>query len=107
MSIRGSQDATFIDADSVKLTNVELPVLPPQLVGVFDVDDWFRVYINGVLIPYNKYNYTSQKTSNEITFNFGTGSLDGDGRLVATATELGYILESGDEFGITGKFLEL
>jgi hypothetical protein len=60
-----------------------------------------------VLIPYNKYNYTSQKTSNEITFNFGTGSLDGDGRLVATATELGYILESGDEFGITGKFLEL
>ena len=107
MSIRGSQDATFIDADSVKLTNVELPVLPPQLVGVFDVDDWFRVYINGVLIPYNKYNYTSQKTSNEITFNFGTGSLDGDGRLVATATEFGYILESGDEFGITGKFLEL
>jgi hypothetical protein len=107
MSIRGSQDATFIDADSVKLTNVELPVLPPQLVGVFDVDDWFRVYINGVLIPYSKYNYTSQKTSNEITFNFGTGSLDGDGRLVATATELGYILESGDEFGITGKFLEL
>jgi hypothetical protein len=107
MSIRGSQEGTFVDSDTIKLTNVELPVLPPELVGVFDVNDWFRLYVNGVLIPNTKYSYTETIDSNEIYFNFGTGSLDGDGRLVATATELGYILESGDEFGITGKFLEL
>jgi hypothetical protein len=107
MSIRGSQEGTFVDSDTIKLTNVELPVLPPELVGVFDVNDWFRLYVNGVLIPNTKYSYTETIDSNEIYFNFGTGSLDGDGRLVATATELGYTLENTDELGITGKFKEL
>ena len=106
MSIRGSQDATFVDADTIKLTNVSLPTLPPQLNGVFDVDDWFRIYINGVLIPHGKYNSYFQELK-EIYMNFGTGSLDGDGNMVATNTELGYVLENSDEFGVTGKFLEL
>jgi hypothetical protein len=107
MSIRGSQEGTFVDSDTIKLTNVELPVLPPELVGVFDVNDWFRLYVNGVLIPNTKYSYTETIDSNEIYFNFGTGSLDEDNNLVPSSTELGYILENTDELGITGKFKEL
>ena len=100
MSIRGSQEATFIDADTVKLENVELPKLPPELNGVFNQDDWFRVYINGVYVPPTKYTYTGSYVDNEIVFNFETGS-------VSTPTTLGYILETTDEIGITGKFIEL
>ncbi len=100
MSVRGSQEATFVDADSIKLTNVELPKLPPQLVGSFNEDDRFRVYINGVLIPTAKYSYTGSYANNEILFNFSTGS-------AITATDLGYEIDSGDEIGITGKFIEL
>ena len=107
MSIRGSQDATFVDADTIKLTNVDLPKLPPELNGIFDVNEWFRVYINGVLVPNPKYSYTGSQAANEIYFNFGTGSLDGEGNYVASSTELGYILENTDEFGVTGKFIEL
>jgi hypothetical protein len=100
MAVRGSQEGTFVDADSIKLTNVKLPKLPPQLVDSFNEDDRFRVYINGVYIPSTKYSYTSSYVDNEITFNFSTGS-------VITATDLGYEIESGDEIGITGKFIEL
>jgi hypothetical protein len=111
MSIRGSHEATFVDADTVKLENVELPKLPPELNGVFDTNDWFRVYINGVLIPHTKYSYTGSLIENEIYFNFSTGSLEVSGSyptdLIASSTDLGYILESDDEFGITGKFIEL
>ena len=111
MSIRGSKDATFVDADTVKLTDVELPKLPPQLDGVFDTDDWFRVYVNGVYVPPTKYSYTGSYVDNEIVFNFNTGSLPVSGSyptdLISTNTDLGYILESDDEFGITGKFVEV
>jgi len=111
MSIRGSQEATFVDADTIKLENVELPKLPPELNGVFDVTDWFRVYVNGVFIPSAKYSYTGSYANNEIVFNFSTGSLSVGGSypddLVSTTTDLGYILESDDEYGITGKFIEL
>ena len=111
MSIRGSQEATFVDADTVKLENVELPKLPPELNGVFDVTDWFRVYINGVFIPSVKYSYTGSYANNEIVFNFSTGSLSLGGSypddLQSSETDLGYILESDDEYGITGKFIEL
>ena len=100
MSVRGSQEATFVDADSVKLTNVELPKLPPELSESFNEDDRFRVYVNGVLIPSAKYSYTGSYVDNEITFNFNTGS-------VISATELGYEVENDDEIGITGKFIEL
>jgi len=100
MAVRGSQEGTFIDADSVKLTNVELPKLPPELAGSFNEDDRFRVYVNGVYIPPAKYSYTGSYANNEIVFNFDTGS-------AITATTLGYEIESTDEIGITGKFIEL
>ena len=100
MSIRGSQEATFVDASTVKLENVEFPKLPPELNGVFNLDDWFRVYINGVYIQPAKYTYTGSYVDNEIIFNFNTGS-------VSSETTLGYILETTDEIGITGKFIEL
>ena len=110
MSIRGSHQATFVDADTIKLSNVELPKLPPELNGVFDTNDWFRVYINGVFIPHHKYSYTGSYGSSEIEFNFSTGSLSVGGSypddLQSTQTDLGYILENTDEFGVTGKFIE-
>ena len=102
-----SRNVNVIDADTIKLTNVDLPKLPPELNGIFDVNEWFRVYVNGVLVPNAKYSYTGSQAANEIYFNFGTGSLDGEGNYVASSTELGYILENTDEFGVTGKFIEL
>ena len=111
MSIRGSKEGTFIDADTFKLTNVDLPKLPPELDGVFNLKDWFRIYINGVFIPSEKYSYTGSYSNNEIEFNFLTGSLSVGGSypddLQSSQTELGYILENTDEFGVTGKFKEL
>jgi hypothetical protein len=111
MSIRGSKEATFIDADTFKLTNVDLPKLPPELHGVFNISDWFRIYINGVFVPTAKYSYTGSYSNNEIEFNFATGSLSVGGSypadLQSSQTELGYILENSDEFGVTGKFKEL
>ena len=100
MSIRGSQEGTFVDADTIKLTNVKTPKLPAELVDSFNESDRFRVYINGVYIPPAKYSYTSSFANNEIYFNFNTGS-------AISATELGYSLDSNDEIGITGKFIEL
>jgi len=109
MSIRGSKQTIFVDADSVKLTSVDLPKLPPELDGVFNTDDWFRVYVNGVYIAHQKYNY--EEVGTEITFNFNTGSLSAGGTyptdLVASDVALGYIISSSDEVGITGKFIEL
>jgi hypothetical protein len=111
MSTRGSQQSTFVDSDTVKLENVELPKLPPELRGVFNINDWFRVYVNGVLIPSQKYSYTGSYDTNEIYFNFNTGSLAVGGTypddLITSTTELGYIIESTDEVGVTGKFIEL
>ena len=100
MSIRGSKQATYVSSDTLKLENVELPKLPPELVGIFNQDDWFRVYINGVYILPTKYTYSFNYTTKEITFVFNTNS-------PSTPTQLGYILENTDEFGITGKFIEL
>ena len=109
MSIRGSKQTIFVDADTTKLTSVDLPKLPPELIGVFNTDDWFRVYVNGVFVANTKYTY--EEIGSEISFNFNTGSLSEGGTyptdLVSTATDLGYILEVGDEIGITGKFIEL
>jgi hypothetical protein len=109
MSIRGSKLTTFVDADSVKLTTVDLPKLPPELIGVFNTDDWFRVYVNGVFVANTKYTY--EEVGTDIFFNFSTGSLSEGGTyptdLVSTTTDLGYIVEASDEIGITGKFIEL
>ena len=100
MSVRGSQEATFVDSESVKLTNVKLPKIPPELVDSFDDNDRFRVYVNGVYVKPTKYSYVGSYQNNEITFNFNTGSEE-------TSTTLGYEIESTDEIGITGKFIEI
>jgi len=100
MSIRGSQQSTFVDSETTKLTNVKLPKLPPELEGTFNQDDWFRVYINGVFISPAKYTYTYDYVTNEITFIMNTSS-------PTSPTSLGYTLESTDEIGVTGKFIEL
>ena len=100
LAIRGSVSGSFVDADTVKINNVEVPKLPPSLEGNFDVDNWFKVYINGLFIPSTKYSYFVSSSANSVEFNFTTGS-------EASDTELGYELESTDEFAFVGKFKEL
>jgi hypothetical protein len=92
IAVRGSQMATFVNETTVKLVNVKLPKLPVELRGVFDTDNWFRVYINGVFIPPNNYTYNYIASSQEIIFTF---------------VNLGFTLNVDDEVAITGKFIEL
>jgi hypothetical protein len=91
VAVRGSQMATFINSSSVKLTNVKKPILPSELIGVFDTTNWFRVYINGDFISPSNYTYTYNGLQNEIIFVFS----------------LSFPLDENDEVAITGKFQEL
>ena len=100
LATRGSVSGSFVDADTVKINNVEVPKLPPSLEGNFDVDNWFKVYINGLFIPSTKYSYFVSSSDDSVEFNFTTGSS-------ASSIELGYELESTDEFAFVGKFREL
>ena len=92
IAVRGSQMATFVNATTVKLTNVKKPILPSELIGVFDTDNWFRVYINGDFISPTYYTYTYNGTTKEIIFTF---------------QNLSFSIEVEDEIAITGKFQEL
>ncbi len=92
VAVRGSQMAEFVNATTVKLTNVKKPILPSELIGVFDIINWFRVYINGDFISPSLYTYSYNGYTNEITFTF---------------TGLGFALDAADEVAITGKFQEI
>jgi hypothetical protein len=83
--------ATFVNSTTVKLINVKKPLLPSELIGVFDTDNWFRVYINGEFISPTYYTYSYNGVTKEIIFSFS----------------LTYSLESNDEIAITGKFQEI
>ena len=111
LATRGSTTGSLIDADTVKIYGAEVPKLPPSLVGNFDTDKWFRVYINGLFIDSKKYTYSISGSENEVEFNFTTGSLPGGGTypddLVATTSSLGYIITGSDEIGVVGKFKEV
>ena len=92
VAIRGSQMGEFVNATTVKLTNVKKPLLPSELVGIFDTDNWFRVYINGDFISPSFYTYSYNGFTKEIIFVF---------------SNLSFEIESNDEIAITGKFQEL
>ena len=92
VATRGSQMATFVNTTTVKLTNVKKPILPSELFGVYDIVNWFRVYINGDFISPSIYTYSYNGANNEIVFTF---------------TGLGFVLDADDEIQITGKFQEL
>ena len=109
VAIRGSKDAVYVNppegdiARFAKLTNVELPILPQELVGVFDTKNWFRVYVNGVFVTPDAYTFTFNGTTNEILFTF-------DLYQVFTQPDLGpptNTLDVNDEISVTGKFIEL
>lgn len=91
IAIRGTQMGEIIDTSTVKITNVKLPVLPDELVGTFDVVNWFRVYINGVFISPSSYTYEYAMSTAEIIFTF----------------TLPYQIQNDWEVVITGKFIEL
>ena len=92
IAVRGNQMATFVNSSTAKLSNVKKPVLPQELVGVFDTENWFRVYINGDFISPSLYTYNYNGYTKEITFSFDS---------------LGFPLDNNDEIAITGKFEEL
>jgi len=92
VAIRGSQQAVFVDASTAKLTNVKLPILPPELVGTFDTLNWFRVYINGEFKEPELYSYSYSGANKEIQFSF---------------SGLGFNLDGDDEVLITGKFQQI
>jgi hypothetical protein len=91
IAIRGHQQAVFVNSTTVKLTNAKKPNLPNELLGVFDVVNWFRVYLNGDFISPIYYTYSYDGNTKEITFTFS----------------LPYPIEIADEVLITGKFQEL
>jgi hypothetical protein len=92
VAIRGSQMGVFVDDDTFKLTNVELPILPGELLGTFDIDSWFKVYVNGAFISPQYYTYSYDGNINEITFNF---------------VNLSFNIDNDDEIAVTGKFIEI
>jgi hypothetical protein len=99
MTIRGSKQGVYVSGESFKITNVELPICPPELQPAFDIANLFRIYINGVLIQYQKsgniqYTYSYNSTTNEIIF-------------ILDSISLGYTIDNTDELGVTGKFIEL
>ena len=105
MALRGATSGSLVDADTFKIANVEVPPVPPSLSSSFTKDQKFNVYINGLKIPHTKWD--TEVSGSDLLFNFTSGSLDGEGNLVATSTDLGYELDNNDEFGVTGKFIEL
>ena len=92
IAIRGSQMAEFVSVDKIKLTNVSLPLLPSELIGSFDITNWFRIYINGDFKSPSYYTYSYNQSTSEITFQF---------------FDLGFDLENVDEIAVTGKFEQL
>ena len=111
LGMRGSGTGSVVDDDTFRLENIEVPKLPPSLDGSFNVDEYFRVYVNGLLIDNKKYSFAVSSSANAVEFTVTTGSLEVGGSypadLIATTSSLGYILSSSDEIGITGKYIEL
>jgi len=101
IGLKSVQRAEFINSNTIKLIGVRKPPLPSELIGVFDTQNWFRIYINGDFIsPGNyqngvfvqNYTYTFNNATNEIVFTF---------------TGLSFPLDANDEIEITGKFEQI
>ena len=101
IGLKSVQRAEFVNTTTIKLTGVRKPVLPSELIGVFDTNNWFRIYINGNFISrgnyvngvfVSNYSYTFNNNTNEVIFTF---------------TGLSFLLEADDEIEITGKFEQI
>lgn len=101
IGLKSVQRAEFINSTTIKLTGVRKPVLPSELIGVFDTNNWFRIYINGSFISAGNYingvftpnySYSFNNTTNEIIFTF---------------SGLSFPLDAEDEIEITGKFEQI
>ena len=92
IAVRGAKEAEYINTTSIKLTGIEIPTLPNELIGTFDVEHWFSIYINGNLISPIYYTYIYGVSANEVTFTFA---------------DLPFDIQSTDVVYITGKFIEI
>ena len=102
IGLKSVQTAEFVNSTTLKLTNVRKPVLPNELVGVFDTQNWFRVYINGEFISPGNYNNSGVFVAN-YTYTFNNSINE----IVFTFTGLSYPLDANDEIEITGKFEQI
>jgi len=101
IGLKSVQSAEFINATTIKLTNVRKPILPSELIGVFDTNNWFRIYINGNFISFGNYNNGVFTPNYSYTFNNNTNEI------VFTFTGLSFPLDGDDEIEITGKFEQI
>jgi len=115
VAIRGSKDAivnkSVYPDESVDgvigkysyfyLNNVDLPILPQELIGTFDTKNWFRVYVNGVFVTPNAYTYSFNGTQNRILFRLDNTQVFESGGSITGK------LDTDDEISVTGKFIEL
>jgi len=101
IGLKSVQTAEFINATTIKLTNVRKPVLPSELIGTFDTNNWFRIYINGNFISRGNYNNGVFTENYSYTFNNNTNEI------VFTFTGLSFPLDGDDEIEITGKFEQI
>lgn len=83
------------------LDNVELPILPQELIGVFDTKGWFKVYINGVYVTPSAYSYSFNGNQNRIIFKLDNTQAFTNSNTVTN------VLEPDFEVSVTGKFIEL
>lgn len=83
------------------LDNAELPILPQELIGVFDTKGWFKVYINGVYVTPSAYSYSFNGNQNRIIFKLDNTQAFTHGNTVTN------VLEPDFEVSVTGKFIEL
>lgn len=89
-TLNSTQNAVFISENSVVLNNVIKPMLPIDLIGQFDINDWFSVKING--IEFFDFSYEFDNYEKTIVFTFNN---------------LPNVLLSSDEILIEGKFIQL
>jgi hypothetical protein len=92
IATNGSQLATLVDQFNIKLIGVKAPPIPTELIGVFDPNDRFKVYINGALQPASSYTFEYGPSTNELIFTFPNTLFGGAG------------LDENDEIAVTGKF---
>ena len=87
IGLNGSKTAEYINDTTAILRQVDVPAIPDELVGTFNPDKQFNVYINGNLVSSSNYTATFDDTKYEVTFIFTN-----------------ITIEENDELAVTGKF---
>lgn len=101
IGLKSVQTGEFVNSNTIKLTNVRKPVLPNELIGVFDTQNWFRVYINGDFISPGNYVNGTFVPNYQYVYSAGLNEI------VFTFSGLSFAIDANDEIEITGKFEQI